>query len=143
MEARKIDGRREKAPPESDPCPKQRHLFLFILYIIFYFVIPLHFFSNLVSPFSFFPEQFSGQLWQDYNMRTGLTSASLHKLLTSHPKEEMVRPLFSECVWGTVGQEDGGRGHLGSESLTSFPMFRSGGLLLPPILPLSHHLPLT
>lgn len=53
-----------------------------------------------------------------------------------------MRPLSSECVWGAVGQEDGGRGLLGSKSFTSLPMVRSGGLLLPRILPPSHHPPL-
>lgn len=41
----------------------------------------------------------------------------------------MVRPLSSECVWGAVGQGDGGSG-LDSRSFTSLPMVGSGGHLL-------------
>lgn len=53
-----------------------------------------------------------------------LTSASGYKLLTSHPQEEMMRPLSSECVCGAMGQEGGGRGLLRSEGSTSLPRSR-------------------
>lgn len=39
--------------------------------------------AKLVCPFSFLPRALLGQLWPDHKMRTSLTSASFHKLLTS------------------------------------------------------------
>lgn len=54
---------------------------------------------ELVSQFSFFPEQFFGPPWPDHHpVRIGLISASFHKLLTTHPKKALVRPLSSGWV---------------------------------------------
>lgn len=47
--------------------------------------------AKLVCLFSFLPRALLGQLWPDHKMRTGLTSASFRKLLTSQPREGVVR----------------------------------------------------
>lgn len=49
--------------------------------------------AKLVCQFSFLPRALLGQLWPDHKMRSGLTSASFHKLLTSQPREGAVRSL--------------------------------------------------
>ena len=50
--------------------------------------------AKLVCLFSFLPRALLGQLWPDHKMRTGLTSASFRKLLTSQPREGVVRSPF-------------------------------------------------